>query len=50
MERAEAVLGRLRSESLDPAACRVSAERFSERRFIVELERVLAEELRTRWS
>ena len=43
-----AAVRRLGSESLDPAACRASAERFSEQRFLAELERVMAEELRAR--
>jgi glycosyltransferase involved in cell wall biosynthesis len=41
---AAAVRG-LDSAPLDPAACRASAERFSEQRFIAGLERILAEEL-----
>jgi glycosyltransferase involved in cell wall biosynthesis len=36
---------RLGREDLDPAACRASAERFSEETFVAGLERVLAEEL-----
>jgi glycosyltransferase involved in cell wall biosynthesis len=36
---------RLGREDLDPVACRASAERFSEQRFVAGLERVLAEEL-----
>jgi glycosyltransferase involved in cell wall biosynthesis len=44
-ESVAAAVRRSHSEALDPAACRASAERFSERRFIAELERVLVEEL-----
>jgi glycosyltransferase involved in cell wall biosynthesis len=36
---------RLDHADLDPEACRASAERFSEQRFIAGMERVLAEEL-----
>jgi glycosyltransferase involved in cell wall biosynthesis len=40
-----AAIRRLGLGELDPGACRASAERFSEHRFISGLERVLAEEL-----
>jgi glycosyltransferase involved in cell wall biosynthesis len=40
-----AAIRRLRRADFDPAACRASAERFSEQRFISGLEAVLAEEL-----
>jgi len=47
-ESIAAAVRRLGSEPLDPAACRTSAERFSEQRFLAALDRVLAQELRAR--